>query len=191
MVLSHPRLTLDAFLALPEQEPPLEFVEGVVTQKMAPGAPHSVGQGTLLGRLFTYGERTGAVFAFPEQRLILDDATLVPDIAVYRADRVPYDEHGDIQEYFTAPPDLVVEVASPGQSLRALRSRCRWFVQHGVQASLLVVPRDRTIQQFRPGWDGTPIRGSERVDLDDLLPGFVLTPEDVFARLRRPVPGSR
>jgi len=33
--------TLEAFRQLPEAEPALEFVEGVVTQKVSPTGPHS------------------------------------------------------------------------------------------------------------------------------------------------------
>ena len=41
MATARQRLTLEAFLQLPEQEPDLEYVDGVVTQKVSPKGQHS------------------------------------------------------------------------------------------------------------------------------------------------------
>ena len=40
MAIARQRLTLEQFLALPEEEPALEFWHGEVTQKVSPKGPH-------------------------------------------------------------------------------------------------------------------------------------------------------
>ena len=112
----------------------------------------------------------------------------MPDVIVYRADRVPLDQHGEIAEDFYEAPDVAVEIASPGQTLKTPVDRCRWYVEHGVSAALLVHPRNRWVRIFRPGTETQPLRGSERIDLGDVLPGFTLAVDELFRVLRgRPI----
>ena len=41
MAITKQRLTLTEFLALPEEEPPLEYFDGTVTQKVSARGEHS------------------------------------------------------------------------------------------------------------------------------------------------------
>src|SRR5205823_5058350 len=45
MAIARRRMTLEQFLALDEQEPALEYVDGVVTQKLSPKFRHGLVQG--------------------------------------------------------------------------------------------------------------------------------------------------
>ena len=51
MAITSTPLTLEQFLALPEEEPPLEFADGVVSQKVSPKTRHSALQAELVERL--------------------------------------------------------------------------------------------------------------------------------------------
>ena len=151
MAISQRRLTLEQFLELPEAEPALEYLGGMVTQKMSPKGPHGRLQ-FVLARWFEELVRPlGVVTAFTETRVTFGGGSFVPDVIVYRSDRVPADERGDIAEDFYEPPDVAVEIASPGQTLKDLTDRCRWYVDHGVLVVLLVDPRNRSVLVFRPG----------------------------------------
>jgi Uma2 family endonuclease len=122
--------------------------------------------------------------AFPETRSTYEKRSTVPDVSVYRWDRIPRDAEGVIQPDLLIPPDIAIEIASPGQSRRSLLTRCQWFVENGVEISLLVDSRDRSITRCRPGEPPRVYRGDERVDLDSVLPGFELTPQALFDSLR-------
>ena len=51
MAIAHEYLSLEEFLALPEEEPSLEYVNGVITQKPVPKVQHSAIQtGDVHGR---------------------------------------------------------------------------------------------------------------------------------------------
>jgi len=183
MALASERLTLEAFLRLPEQEPPLEYWHGEVTQKMPPMGPHGALQYGL-GRRIDDDRGLRQLFRiFTETRVILTGISTVPDLVVYRRERVPRDSRGEVADYFTTPPDLAVEIVSPGQSRTRLIARCRWYVENGVQLAIFADPRRRVVRLFRPGSDSDDLRGSALLDLSDVLPGFSLTVDDFFAPL--------
>ena len=183
MAIASQRLTLEAFLRLPEQEPPLEFWHGEVTQKVPPMGPHGALQYAFGERISRAAEPGRPFRIFTETRLILTGVSTVPDLVVYRRERVPRDAHGQVAEYFTTPPDVVVEIVSPGQSKTRLLARCRWYVAQGARLAILADPRRRVVRLFRPGAESRDMRGSDLLDLSDVLSGFTLTVDELFAPL--------
>lgn len=184
MAITQRRLTLEEFLQLPEEEPALEYIDGVVTQKVSPKAKHGMLEGRLCQFVNQFAEPGRIAFAFPETRATFGASSPVPDVSVYRWDRIPRDADGEPVDDFFLPPDIAIEIRSPSQTLRSQIERCRWYVDHGVPVALLLNRPDRSIRLFRQGRPGRLLRGNERVDLDDVLPGFELTPEALFASLR-------
>ena len=142
MAVTATSLTLEEFLRMPEEEPALEFTEGVVSQKVSPQGKHSALQTELVRRLEEAGRPDKSARAFTELRSTYAGASRVPDIAVYRWNRIPVDARGHVADVFTTPPDIAVEIASPQQSVNGLVRRCLWYVAHGVQVALLVDPSD-------------------------------------------------
>ena len=61
---------------------------------------------------------------------------------------------------------------------------CRWYVEHGVGVALLVDPQDRSVRVFRRDAESGPLHGADRVELGDVLPGFELGVEELFAALQ-------
>jgi Uma2 family endonuclease len=84
---------------------------------------------------------------------------------------------------FTLPPDLAVEIISPGQTLGAQRDRCRWYVDNGVAVSLFVIPRTETVEVFRPGQPSVALRGDVRVDQSDIVDGLGFVVAELFTAL--------
>src|SRR5579884_4404974 len=119
-------LSLLQFLALPDEKPYLEYVEGEVRPKVSPTAKHAFLQRKLLLALDAAGGSGSIAWALPEWRIILGGQSLVPDIAVVMADHVPYGDKGEIAKYLDGPPDITVEIVSPDQSVSALVRRCLW-----------------------------------------------------------------
>jgi Uma2 family endonuclease len=184
MAIAQTRLSLEEFLRLPEEEPALEYEDGVVTQKMSPKAKHGKVQAALAQAIDRFAEPSRLARAFTETRVTFAGRSYVPDVSVYRWDRIPVDEKGQIANEFQEPPDIAVEIVSPGQSATALVRRCLWYVANGVQVALLVDPEDESILVLRPGAAPQALRGGEIADLKDVLPGFALVPADVFDVLR-------
>jgi Uma2 family endonuclease len=120
----------------------------------------------------------------PELRSSYARASTVPDVSVYLSPRVPLDPTGKIADRFFDPPDLAVEIVSPDQSTNALVRRCLWYVANGVQIALLVDPDDESVLLFRPSQVPVALRAGDRIDVDDVLPGFELTAATLFEALR-------
>ncbi len=180
MTIAGRRLTLEEFLALPEEKPALEYVDGEVTQKVSPKARHGMLQFVLTSKL----TRPGVSRAFPETRTTYAGRSLVPDVIAFTWDRVPEDERGEIPDDIWVPPDVAVEIRSPGQSLREQVERCRWYVANGVRVSLLVDPIARTVRVFRPAGESGPLTGDDVVEVTDVIPGCAFAVRELFAALR-------
>lgn len=183
MAVAETRRTLEEFLELPEEELPLEFADGVITPKVSPKGKHSALQAELVERLNRSARPRHLARAFPELRATFGGASRVPDVAVYRWDRIPRDTGGRIANDFADPPDIAIEIVSPGQSPNALVRRCLWYVAHRVQMALLVDPADESVLVFRPGERVQVWRGQDRLDLREIIPDFGLTVEELFASL--------
>ena len=177
-------LTLDEFLALPEEKPALEYVDGVITQKMAPSWDHGALQSLVVTQINGRVYARKLAFAFTELRTTTRPANVsrVPDVSVYRWERIEREREARQQGAFT-PPDVAIEIASPGQGRRMLLDRCRWFVAHGSQAAILIDPRRQDLTEVRPGGIERRLRGADVLDLGDIVPGLTIPVGDLFAAL--------
>jgi Uma2 family endonuclease len=184
MAITQRTLTLEQFLQLPEAEPALEYIDGVVTQKASPHGPHSTAQYRIAERINRHAEPRKLAFAFPELREVFGGSSPVPDVSVFRWDRIQRDVRGWAEGRFSAPPDIAIEIASPGQTVRALMARCRWYVEHGVIIAVLVRTSNETVTMVRHGQPDEVLRGADRIDLSPVLPDFELTVQELFDSLR-------
>jgi Uma2 family endonuclease len=192
MAIPQTRLTFEQFLRLPEEKPALEYLDGAVTQKMAPKGPHGRLQ-LWAGMFFEVAAGDPPRFlAFTELRTHWSDrASLVPDVSVYLIDRIPVKPNGEVDDDFWEPPDIALEIASPGQSARQMTERARWLVENGVRIVVVVEPRQHRVRVARPGQEIATFQGDDRVDLGDVLPDFSFVVGDLFAAIRVRRPGDR
>src|SRR5438046_1128786 len=110
MAIATKRLTLEEFLKLPEEEPSLEYVDGEVTQKVAPQGKHAVLQFEIARLLDNFARPLKLAKVLPELRSTYVRASTVPDLSVYLSQRLPHDSDGRIADRFLNPPDLAVEI---------------------------------------------------------------------------------
>ena len=183
MAIGERRMTLEEFLRLPEAEPALEYVDGEVTQKESPQGQHGALQYGVAHLFNEYGWPRRLARAFPELRATYGGGSAVPDVAVYLWDRVPLTPAGEVANVFRESPDTAVEIVSPEQSVPKLVAKCEWYIRHGVRIALLIDPDHRTVRLFRPGTTPRMPRGTDRIDLDEVLSGFELTVDALFATL--------
>jgi Uma2 family endonuclease len=177
-------LTLKQFLELPETKPALEYVEGMVRQKVAPKLPHSRLPSKLAEGLNQFAEPRKLAVAFTELRTSFGGRSYVPDVTVYAWARVPVDSEGNLIEDCFEPPDIAIEILSPGQSTTELVRQCRWYVEHGVQIGLLIEPRRQRVRHFRPGRPPRTLGAADSIGFNEVLPGFTWPVGELFALLQ-------
>lgn len=183
MLTSRPGLTLEEFVRLPEREPPLEYEDGEITRKVSPKARHSTVEYQLITALARVAD--GAhVRILPELRVTFGGRSVVPDLSLFRRERLPVDANGEVENDVMLAPDAVFEILSPKQNVTRLVRRCIWYVANGVSAAVLVDDNDRTIFLFRPGAEPRTLRGDDVLELGPVLPRFAISANELFAALR-------
>jgi Uma2 family endonuclease len=176
MVTRTRRMTLEEFLALPEEKPYLELIDGEVQRKPVGKNKHANAQGELIYLLRAYSRTHGG------KALVEGGVTIVGDNRNFRVPDVSYfgpDQALDLDHaYASEAPRLAVEVRSEGQSLRALRERLAFFREHGSQATLLVDPDARTVEVH--DGDRTWTATAEDVVTLESVPDFSFRVADLF-----------
>jgi Uma2 family endonuclease len=159
------RMSLEEFLALPDEKPNLELIDGEVCQKPMGKERHSPAQFNLL-RLLLLHRITRDGQPRPELTLPFSGSgranARVPDVVFYMPGRAPIHD-----PYPTEMPDLVAEVRSEGQTVDALERRLRFLREQGVPCTLLVDPELATVTVHDAGRAWTARRG-EHVTLESL-----------------------
>lgn len=182
--LTRRRLTLDEFLRLPERKPALEYEHGEVTQKVAPKARHSVLQSMVVEFINTRTRQSKIAFAFSELRSTFAGLSRVPDVSIYRWGRVPRDPDGRITNDIFEPPDIAIEIISPGQGVNRLVRRCISFVEAGVVLAVLIDPEDESVLTIRTNSPPAIHRRGDILDLSLIVPELNLDPAALFDALR-------
>jgi Uma2 family endonuclease len=178
------RLTLEEFLRLPEEKPALEYMDGMVTQKVPPKGRHCRLQLKLTDFFSDFAEPSGLAIALQELRTTYAGWSPVPDVAVYLWDRIPWDATGEVPDDYYEPPDIAVEIVSPEQSRAGLVRKCEWYMANGVSIALLVDLDRRTVRLFRPGEPSVLLPGADVIDFAPVLPSLRLMVDDLFGWLR-------
>src|SRR5215207_9792110 len=140
------RMTLEEFLALPEEKPALEYVDGVVRQKVAAKPVHADIQSFLIETLRPFARRRRLGVVLSGARFVTPTWAPVPDVVFYRRERLhvrraPAD--------FVEAPDLAIEIISPGQTLADEVQKCLDFLENGTIVALLILPGEEAVFEFR------------------------------------------
>ncbi|MBW4514457.1 MAG: Uma2 family endonuclease [Timaviella obliquedivisa GSE-PSE-MK23-08B] len=178
-----PALTLEEFLNLPETKPASEFIEGRIYQKPMPQGKHSRLQFKLCETVNQVAESPKIALAFPELRCTFGNRSIIPDVAVFSWERIPFDGDREIENVFNMPPDWAIEILSPDQNATKVIGNLLHCLNHGTKLGWFVDPGDRIILAFLPGQQPIELRGFQALPM---LQSVVLelTAEQVFGWLR-------
>ncbi|MGL4757700.1 MAG: Uma2 family endonuclease [Patescibacteria group bacterium] len=175
--------SLEEFQKLPETKPASEYIKGEIVQKPMPKGKHSRLQLRLCNSINEQAESQKLAYAFPELRCSFGNRSIVPDIAVFKWSRIPFDTDGEVPNDFLLPPDWTIEILSPEQSSNRVIGNILYCLQHGCQLGWLIDPSDRSILVFQP--DQQPKLLQDK-DCLSVLQGLdlELTVETIFSWLK-------
>ena len=166
----------EEYLALPEEKPYLEYVDGVVLQKPMPDDLHRRIIHFLSYILYGYQLKAGGDGG-PEGRIRL------PDGSGFRLPDNAYWAHGRYSGADSVP-SVVIEVRSPDQTLAELRRKCRAFRANGVDVCWLIDPYARTVEVFEGDRDADQLPADGALETS-VMPGFSVPLSELFAVLDR------
>ena len=168
-------LTLEDFLALPEEKPALELVDGEVCRKPVPKESHSYAQLEIIKALLI-DPHTAPGHIRPELGISFPSELVgnhrVPDVIYFRPGRRPS------HPYPLVAPDLAVEIRSEGQGLELVRKRLAFLRAQGTRCTLLIDPLTRSVEVHDDGRTWTAHEG-EQVTLT-ALDGFTFLVDGLF-----------
>lgn len=165
-------MTPEDYLALAEEKPYLEYVDGVVLQKPMPNEE----DGELA---FKIGFFIQLWMANAGGRIGVEVRARLGRIPNYRLPDVSYWKAG-IPRGDEAPPTLAIEIRSRDQTMAELRRKCASLREAGVEACWLIDPFARTAEVF----EGDASNGQPAKTLSaKCLPGFELRLADLFAAI--------
>jgi Uma2 family endonuclease len=170
------RMTLDEFLALPEEKPYLEYVDGEVCPKPMPTRRH----GRIAARFI---KELGNVLGDDSQFEVLTEVRhhsqrrnrlYLPDVEVSR-------RSSSTDDPVPEPPDIAIEILSPDDRASRVLDRVDFYLSEGVQIVWVVDPETESVTEYRPGGSMQVLRHGASIDGAPVLEGFQLPIDDLFA----------
>ncbi|MEL6903535.1 MAG: Uma2 family endonuclease [Cyanobacteria bacterium J06606_4] len=182
---SAPLLTLDAFLQLPETQPASEYFNYQAIQKPMPQGERSLIQVALCKAVDQVAEPQRIAKAFSELRCVFGGAAIVPDVSVFRWERIPRTPSGRVANRFEVHPDWAIEILSPDQAQTRPLEKLLHCAEHGTEIGWLIDPEAESILTLSAESQIKLFRGSQ------VLPALTgvdlaLSADDVFDWLRLP-----
>ncbi len=181
--------TADEFFKIAQSLGQYELVEGEIKRMPPTSGRHGKVTVKITTPLSVYVDEhdLGEVFA-AETGYILKhaqkdgerDTVRGIDVSFVRKERILPDE--DVLEKFIPfPPDLAVEVVSPGNPRREIDEKVGEYLDAGVPLIWVIFPRTKTVTVYRQNGEVETKRGNDVLSGEDVVPGFTLKVDRIFA----------
>ncbi len=108
------------------------------------------------------------------------DTVRAPDFAFVSAKRLA--GRPPRQDFFDGAPDLAVEVVSPDDKDSDVQDKVLEYLNAGTQFVWVLRPRQQTVTVHRSVKDVRVLTIDDRLDGEDVLPGFALLVRNIFER---------
>jgi Uma2 family endonuclease len=179
-------MTAEELMELPRGYYRAELINGELIKMSLPGVPHgriALRLAVPLGQ-FVLDHKLGEFFSETGYQITSNpDTVLGPDLSFISQQRL--EEIGEVKGYWQVPPDLAVEVSSPGDRPGKVNKKiARWF-SFGTKQVWIVDQKHSTVTVYRSPSDTTTFSGSDYLESPDLFPGFRISLDRIFG----PTPG--
>lgn len=175
-------MTAEELLQLPRGQFRAELINGELRTMPLAGHPHGRITVRLTAPLAQFvwdnglGEVYGAETGF---KLTSDpDTVLGPDVAFVSKERL--EAIAETKGYWPGPPELAVEVLSPGDRPGKVRTKISQWLAFGTKQVWIVDPKFLTVTIYRSLTDIQSFTEEEYLEADDILPGFRLLVGEIF-----------
>ncbi len=100
-----------------------------------------------------------------------------PDVSWIEKSRL---EGVNIVRFIPVVPDFVVELRSASDNLKPLQKKMREYQRVGVRLGLLIDPKKKRVEIYRPGQEPEILESPTEIDCGEVMPGFVLSMSRIF-----------
>jgi Uma2 family endonuclease len=95
-----------------------------------------------------------------------------PDVSWIEKSRL---EGIKIVGFIPVVPDFVIELRSATDNLKPLQEKMKEYQRLGVRLGLLVNPKNRQLEIYRPGQEMDVQEAPDSIDCNEVMPGFILS----------------
>ena len=159
-----------------------ELIRGVFCPTMVPGIEHGKIITNIAGYLreVVRPERLGSVVTGDAGVLLSrdPDTVLGPDVSYFSKERLPLDV--TIRRYAEVPPEIVVEVVSPSDSVTEVHGKAAMWLVGGVQLVWVVWPETKVIEIHHRDRPIVRLQENDTLTGEDILPQFSTPVQDIF-----------
>ena len=175
-------LTADDLLELHSKGVKGELIRGRLGGTMSTGVNHgkTVANLTILLGIFVKPQRLGTIVT-SDTGILLDNVRHTvrePDIGYISAEKMPL--NADIPGYSDVIPDLVVEVASPRDTVQSIHDKALMWLYHGVRLVWVAFPDERMMDAYLSSREVRTLDENDVLDGGDVLPGFSCRVSEIF-----------
>lgn len=178
-------VTAEELERMGEQDQDYELVRGELVPVMPAGREHGVLTGFLMYELTSFARKHRLGRVYPDgvgyQLFSNPDTVRAPDVSfVSRARDAALRAH---RGFIRGAPDLAVEVVSPDNILSQLTAKGQEYLEAGCRVVWIVDGKARAAYVVKPGAPRLRLAGTDTLDGGEVLPGFSLPLERLFAEL--------
>jgi Uma2 family endonuclease len=103
---------------------------------------------------------------------VLGGGKMSPDVSWIESSRL---EGVKIVGFIPIVPDFVIELRSATDNLKPLQEKMEEYRRLGVRLGLLINPKNKQVEIYRPDQDAVVLESPESIDCGEVMPGFVLS----------------
>jgi Uma2 family endonuclease len=100
-----------------------------------------------------------------------------PDVSWIEKSRL---EGVNIVGFIPIVPDFVIELRSATDNLKPSQKKMVEYQRLGVKLGLLVNPKNKQVEIYRPGQEPKVLESPESIDCGEVMPGFVLSLDRIW-----------
>lgn len=176
------RMSAEELMRLPRGRARYELVRGELQTMSPSGSKHgavSARLAQLIGN-FVEAHQLGVVFGSETGFLVErnPDTVLAPDVSFVRNECIP--QSGLPDGYWSGPPNLAVEVISPGDSKPKVADKVERWLAAGADAVWAVNPLTRAVEIYMKGTARRILQADDTLSGGELLPKFEIQVADLF-----------
>lgn len=171
--------TYETYAAMPDDGNRYEVIEGRLELLPSPSPNHQLVRGQLQYRMHSNCESEYIVLGAPLDVILSDVNVLQPDLILVHRSRKHILTHRGVE----GPPDLVVEILTPGTRNRDKAVKMKIYAAHGVSECWIVEPEARVIELFRlesGRYEPYDLFEGDEVVTSDKLPCISFAISDIF-----------
>lgn len=135
----------------------------------------------LAAQLWVWAKRDGTGMAFDSSTgfTLPNGAVCSPSVSWVPRSRLEALSAEQREKFAPLCPDFVIELHSPGDSLRVVQEKMREYMENGARLGWLIDPEYNRVYVYRPDSSVQQLENPQTISGEPVLPGFVLDLREV------------